>query len=570
MKKSCLLLAICCLLLASMPIASADAETARAEKGMVATVHPLATDAGVAVLEKGGNAIDAAIAAGLMLGVVDNHNSGIGGGCFILIRRADGQLFAIDGREMAPAMAHRDMYLEEGKPQGQWSRTGALASGVPGALAAYERAISDHGRTAWSELVMPAARVAAEGFVVDAVYARKLASVARTLASFEGSRAALLDENGRPHAQGTVLKQPDLAATYRQVAEGGSRAFYQGPFAEACHVWMKQNGGILTRGDLAGYRPGLREPIVSRYRGHTIVGFPSPSSGGIHVAQILNILESFDLGRLYHEDRARFTHVVAEAMKLAFADRAHWLGDADFVPVPRGLIDRRYARLLSRKINPLQVTPLEGHHLPPRADSDTFGSPVEKHTTHVAVADSEGNWVAMTQTVNTTFGSKVVIPGTGVVMNNEMDDFSIAPGIPNAFGLLGGEANSIAPGKRPLSSMSPTVVLRRGEPVLTLGAAGGPKIITQVLLGIICHIDLEMSLEEQMEFERFHHQWRPDRLYVESSLPGPVVAELESRGHTISRSRSVGTTQAIKRDPETGEFHGAHDPRVPGKAAGPR
>lgn len=570
MKKSCLLLAISCLFLASMPIASADAETARAEKGMVATVHPLATDAGVAVLEKGGNAIDAAIAAGLMLGVVDNHNSGIGGGCFILIRRADGQLFAIDGREMAPAMAHRDMYLEEGKPQGQWSRTGALASGVPGALAAYELAISDHGRTAWSELVMPAARVAAEGFVVDAVYARKLASVARTLASFEGSRAALLDENGRPHTQGTVLKQPDLAATYRQVAEGGSRAFYQGPFAEACHVWMKQNGGILTRGDLAGYRPGLREPIVSRYRGHTIVGFPSPSSGGIHVAQILNILESFDLGRLYHEDRARFTHLVAEAMKLAFADRAHWLGDADFVPVPRGLIDRRYARLLSRKINPLQVTPLEGHHLPPRADSDTFGSPVEKHTTHVAVADSEGNWVAMTQTVNTTFGSKVVIPGTGVVMNNEMDDFSIAPGIPNAFGLLGGEANSIAPGKRPLSSMSPTVVLRRGEPVLTLGAAGGPKIITQVLLGIICHIDLEMSLEEQMEFERFHHQWRPDRLYVESSLPGPVVAELESRGHTISRSRSVGTTQAIKRDPETGEFHGAHDPRVPGKAAGPR
>jgi gamma-glutamyltranspeptidase/glutathione hydrolase len=570
MKKSFLLLSCLCLLLASLPISPADAETARAEKGMVATVHPLATDAGVAVLEKGGNAIDAAIAAGLMLGVVDNHNSGIGGGCFILIRRADGQLFAIDGREMAPAMAHRDMYLEEGKPQGQWSRTGALASGVPGALAAYERAITDHGRTAWRELVMPAARVAADGFVVDAVYARKLASVATTLARFEGSRAALLDENGRPHVQGTVLKQPDLAATYRQVAEGGSRAFYQGPFAEACHTWMKQNGGILTRGDLAGYRPGLREPIVSRYRGHTIVGFPSPSSGGIHVAQILNILESFDLGRIYHEDRARFTHVVAEAMKLAFADRAHWLGDADFVPVPRGLIDRRYARLLSRQINPLEVTPLEGHHLPPRADSDLFGSPVEKHTTHVAVADSEGNWVAMTQTVNTTFGSKVVIPGTGVVMNNEMDDFSIAPGIPNAFGLLGGEANSIAPGKRPLSSMSPTVVLRRGEPVLTLGAAGGPKIITQVLLGIICHIDLEMSLEEQMDFERFHHQWRPDRLYVESSLPAPVVAELESRGHTISRSRSVGITQAIKRDPETGEFHGAHDPRVPGKAAGPR
>ncbi len=545
------------------------AETARAEKGMVATVHPLATDAGVAVLEKGGNAVDAAIAAGLMLGVVDNHNSGIGGGCFILIRRADGQLFAIDGREMAPAAAHRDMYLEDGKPQGQWSRVGALASGVPGALAAYERAVTDHGRTAWSELVTPAGRVAENGFVVDAVYARKLASVARTLAQFEGSRAAFLDENGRPHAEGYVLRQPDLAATYRQVAEGGSRAFYQGPFAEACHAWMQENGGILTRQDLARYRPMLREPIVSRYRGHTIVGFPSPSSGGIHVAQILNILESFDLGRIYQEDRARFTHVVAEAMKLAFADRAHWLGDADFVPVPRGLVDRRYARLLSRQINPLEVTPLEGHHVPPHAQSDIFESALEKHTTHIAVADQEGNWVAMTQTVNTTFGSKVVIPGTGVVMNNEMDDFSIAPGIPNAFGLLGGEANSIAPGKRPLSSMSPTIVLRRGEPVMTIGAAGGPKIITQALLGVICHIDLEMTLQEQMAFARFHHQWRPDRLYVESSLPAAVLAELESRGHTISRLRYVGVTQAIKRDPQTGEFQGAHDPRVPGKAAGP-
>ena len=552
------------------PCNLAQAESALSKQGMVATVHPLATDVAVAVLEKGGNAVDAAIAAGLMLGVVDNFNSGIGGGCFILIRRADGRVVAIDGREMAPAQAHRDMFLKDGMPEGALSRVGALASGVPGALAAYEQAVRDHGRTAWSELVLPAAQVAEEGFVLDTVYARKIAAVASSLAQFEASAATMLDENGKPHGVGHLHKQPQLARTYRQVAEGGSRAFYQGPFAEACHAWMKQHGGIMTREDLAAYRPRLREPIVSRYRGHTVVGFPSPSSGGIHVAQILNMLEPFDLGRMYHQDRARFTHVVAEAMKLAFADRAHWLGDADFSPVPRGLIDRRYGHQLSRMINPLQATPLAGHHLPPNAQEDVFPSELDKHTTHIAVADREGNWVAMTQTVNTTFGSKVIIPGTGVVMNNEMDDFSIAPGTPNAFGLVGGEANSVAAGKRPLSSMSPTIVLRRGKPVLTLGAAGGPKIITQVLLGIICHIDLQMSIDELMEFERFHHQWKPDRLYLESSLALKLRAELEQRGHSVTRLPSAGVTQAISRDPRSGQFHGAHDPRVPGKAKGPK
>jgi gamma-glutamyltranspeptidase/glutathione hydrolase len=544
---------------------------ATAERGMVATVHPEATDAAVRVLENGGNAVDAAIAAGLMLGIVDGPNSGIGGGCFILIRRADGRTIAIDGREMAPAAAHREMYLVDGKPQSELSKVGPLASGVPGALAAYELAVRKHGRSDWADLVLPAADVAERGFAIQQGYARRLASVTRYLARYPSSAAILLDSEGQPYPAGSLLKQPDLAATYREIASQGSQAFYSGRFAAACADWMAANGGIMTRADLANYRAIERQPVETRYRGYTIVGFPPPSSGGIHVAQILNTLEPFDLAGIYKRDRAEFTHVVAEAMKLAFADRAYWLGDADFSSVPRGLIDRRYGRRLARQIDPQQATPIDQHQFPPRYRLDTFpAANGSGHTTHVAVADREGNWVAMTQTVNTTFGSKVIIPGTGVVMNNEMDDFSIAPGTPNAFGLLGAEANSVAAGKRPLSSMSPTIVLRRGQPLMTIGAAGGPKIITQSLLGVICRIDLKMSVDELLAFSRFHHQWQPDRLLVEANTSDELISGLQQRGHMVQRIRSVGVSQVIIWDPVRQLFHGSHDPRVEGKAAGPR
>ena len=537
-------------------------EPVEAAHGTVATVHPRGTDAGVQTLQRGGNAVDAAVAAALTLGVVDGRNAGIGGGCFILIRRADGSVVAIDGRETAPTAATRDMYLRDGKPEPELSLTGPLASGVPGALAAYDHALRHHGRLKLRDLLLPAAEIAETGFVIQPAYAGALEHAAEKLARFEGSRAVLLKPDESPYSAGEVLEQPDLARTYRQLAEEGIDRFYRGSFARDVGKWMSENGGLLTAADFASYRVGLREPVRTSYRGYTLVGFPPPSSGGVHVAQILNVLEHFDLQALYKQDPALFYHVVAEAMKLAFADRAHWLGDPDFADVPRGLVDKEYSKGLAGRIRLDAVTPVAAHGAPPRWQQDHFG----KHTTHIAAADSEGNWVAITATVNMGFGSKVIVPGTGVILNNQMDDFSVAPGVPNAFGLLGAEANAIAPGKRPLSSMSPTIVLRDGRPILTLGAAGGPKIITQVLMTILYHLDLGMDLPEALVAPRIHHQWRPDKLIVEQSLDPATVAALEKLGHAVDRRRSVGVTQAIGVSLQGPALIGVHDPRVQGKA----
>lgn len=535
------------------------------DRGMVATVHPLATEAGVNALRAGGNAVDAAVAAALTLGVVDGHNSGIGGGCFILIRRADGTFAAIDGRETAPAKAHRDMYLRDGKPQPVLSKLGALASGTPGAIAAYDLAVRKHGQLDLAKLLIPAAEIAENGFPIDAPYAADLRRTAKLLARFPGTAAVLLKPDGTNYVEGEVLKQDDLGKTYRGIAAHGTGWFYRGPIAASVDGWMAAHGGILSREDFAAYRPRERTPLETTYRDVTIVGFPPPSSGGIHVAQVLQMLERFDLRQMYEADRAEFVHVVAEAMKLAFADRAYWLGDADFAPVPTGLIDRKYTTELARQIDIAKVTAVKSHGKPPAATTNVFGG---KHTTHIAAADAAGNWVAITATVNTTFGSKVIVPGTGIVMNNEMDDFSIQPGVPNAFGLIGAEANAVAPGKRPLSSMSPTIVLRDGRPILTLGAAGGPTIINQVLLGIIRRIDLDQDLEQVIAAPRFHHQWRPDTLKMENGFSETVLDALKRRGHQIIVVKGIGVTQAIDQNPAA-RFHGVHDPRVPGNAAGP-
>jgi len=284
----------------------------------------------------------------------------------------------------------------------------------------------------------------------------------------------------------------------------------------------------------------------------------------VHVAQILNMLESFDLKKLHASDPVKFNHVVAEAMKLAFADRAYWLGDSDYVKVPRGLLDKKYAAALAARIDIDKTTAVTSHGTPPGSDGDFFG----KHTTHVAAADKAGNWVAITTTVNTPFGSKVIVPGLGVIMNNQMDDFSIAPGQPNAFGLVGGQNNAIAPGKRPLSSMSPTFVLKDGKPVMTVGAAGGPKIITQAVWAIVNHLDLGMSIGDTVARPRIHHQWSPDQLLVEDTLEHKTATGLTAKGHRIVRSDVVGISQAISYDANNKEFTGAHDPRTPGKARG--
>ena len=525
----------------------------------IATVHPLATDAGVEAFKSGGNAVDAAIAAALTLGVVDGHNSGIGGGCFILIRAADGTVTAIDGREMAPAKASRDMYIIGGKLDEKASKTGALAPGVPGALAAFDRALRKHGRKKLADLLLPAAEIAEKGFPVDEVYERKLAATRADLSRFPATAAIFLKPGGEPFVKGETLVQADLAKTYRALAAEGIGWFYRGEFARRAGEWMAANGGIMTAGDFAACRTVEREPIRARYRDCELITMPPPSSGGVHVAQILNILERFPVRHFKTSSRV---HLFTEAMKLAFADRAHWLGDPDFAPVPRGLVAPEYGAALAGKINLDHATAVPHHNLPPRWEGDVFG----KHTTHLSAADAEGNWVALTQTINTAFGSKVVIPGTGVLLNNEMDDFSIQPGVPNAFKLVGAEANAVAPGKRPLSSMSPTIVLRDGRPFLSVGAAGGPTIITQTLLAISNIVDLGLAPDAALQAPRFHHQWAPDELKIESAFGPEILKELEASGHKLEVSKGFGACQCVMWDEKAKCFIPVHDPRVPGRA----
>ena len=337
--------------------------------------------------------------------------------------------------------------------------------------------------------------------------------------------------------QQLVLKQTDLANTYRQVAAHGTDWFYKGPFAKKTAAWMNANDGVLSEADFAQYTITRPAPVQTTYRGYTVYGMPPPSSGGVHVIQILNMLEARNLKKI-NPRSADFFHLISESMKLAFADRAHWLGDPAFAKVPRGLMDKGYARKLAARIHPSQIIEVKSHGIPPKVTEDIF----DKHTTHFSCADSAGNWVAITATINTHFGSKVVIPGTGVLMNNEMDDFAAAPGAPNAFGLLGAEANSVEPGKRPLSSMSPTLVLKGNQPVLAVGAAGGPTIITQTLLAMVHTLDYGLSLKEALAQPRFHHQWKPDILFVEIEKN---VKSIDKLGFdTIYRER-IGETHTI-------------------------
>ncbi len=554
-----------CVLSAVFPFTPkiAKAEVATAAHGMVASVHPIATDAGVAAFKSGGNAIDAAIATALTLGVVDGHNSGIGGGCFMLIRTADGHFYCLDGREMAPAAATPDMFIRDGKGDTHLSQNGPLASGVPGSVAVYAYAAEHFGKKKLADLILPAAQIAEDGFPIDDKYAGKLKSQAKEIAKFPASAAILLKADGSPYKTGEILKQTDLAKTYRALAAQGPDYYYHGPFAQAVATWMKANGGILTAADYAHYQMKLRDPLITTYRGYTIVGFPPPSSGGLHVAQILSMIEPFDIGGLEKTNPAQRISVMADAMDLAFADRAYFLGDPDFVHVPKGLLDPAYLAARSKMIDPSHALPQIEHGNPPEFDTEYFG----KHTTHISTADDQGNWVALTTTVNTAFGSKVIIPGTGVIMNDQMDDFSIQPGVPNAFKLVGADANAIAPFKRPCSCMSPTIVLKNGKPIMTVGAAGGPKIITQVVLLISNVIDLHDDLGTAIARPRFHDQWSPAEVWIEDSFPKNLMDELTKMGHKLDVEKPTGATQAILREPD-GTFVGASEPRVPGKAAG--
>ncbi|MFL0795869.1 MAG: gamma-glutamyltransferase [Cellvibrionaceae bacterium] len=547
------------LIATSFSSSASDLYSQTSKAGAVATVHPIASSEAMRVLQSGGNAVDAAITAALTLGVVDSHNSGIGGGCFVLIRWADGSIEAIDGREMAPAKAHRDMYIRNGKADSNLSRTGSLAIGIPGSLAAFDYLATKGGEKTLPSALQSAASIAENGFPIDGIYAKRIKRKQQDIQRFPATANILLSPKGNPWPTGHTLKQQDLANTYRAIAKHGISYFYGGEFAKQTQQWMQKNNGIITRDDFANYQLKIREPVKTNYRGYSLYGFPPPSSGGVHVAQILNMLEGFNLKDLPEASRL---HVIGEAMKLAFADRAHWLGDSDFVKVPKGLTNKSYAQALAKRIQLNKAMAVSSHSTPPLADTDLFG----KHTTHLTTADAQGNWVAITSTLNTSFGSKVIIPNSGVLMNNQMDDFSAQPGVPNAYGLVGNEANSIQPGKRPLSSMSPTLILKDNQPVLTLGAAGGPTIITQVVQGVVNHLDLGLPLEHAIAAPRIHHQWKPDQLYVENSdsqfsIAQPHREKLQALGHKLKPFSGYGSTQAISLNAK-GKFTAVSEPRL--------
>lgn len=530
----------------------------------VATAHPLATQAALKRFDQGGNAIDAAVAASLMLSVVDGHNSGLGGGGLALVRLSDGRVIALDGRETAPRRADPSQYVNEsGQSDSQISQIGPKAAAVPGLVALLEQLASSYGVQDWKDSLLDAAETAEFGYEISGYFSKVIQANAAQLSKFPASARVLLDSEGQPWKAGHVLHQVDLARSLRRIAAQGSSWFYRGEFAAHLEKLMLDSGGSMRADDLADYSIISREPVVCDYRQNRVYSFPPPSSGGIHLVQMLGMLQHFDVAEVVRQSASNGYHLMLEVMKRAMADRAHWLGDADFADVPRGLIDSEYLRQMAEGIDLSKAAEVESYGIPPRADVDLFGR--GGHTTHIAAADASGNVVALTQTVNTSFGSKMIVPGTGIFLNNEMDDFSLAAGVRNAFGLLGSEANKIEPGKRPLSSMTPTIIMdSSGRPCFSGGAAGGPRIITAVLQAVVRFLDLKMPIEQAIAAPRVHHQWSPNRAVIESKMPDEIVAELERLGHPVQRVDSVAVAQAIAFD--SPRVTATSDPRVPSAA----
>ena len=547
---------------------------AYAKQGMVASSQADATRAGVAILKAGGNAVDAAVATAFALGVAQPYSTGIGGGGFLLIRLASGEIVAVDARETAPAAADRDMYVRPGVPE-QASLAGPLAVATPGMVAGLALVLERYGTLSLVEVMAPAIHLADEGFAIGPVHARMLERMRGygMPDRFPETGRIQFPPPGTPSEPGWRLVQTDLARTLTTIAQGGPDAFYRGPIADAIADAMQKDGGLVTRADLAAYRPVLREPVRGTYRGYEVWSFPPPSSGGAILIEMLNILEGFDLASRGAGSSASL-HPIAEAMKLAFADRAAWFGDPDFVEVPVArLTAKPYAAQLRARINPAwwRRAPWTW-----TADETAIrvrgaGLPLDDSgTAHFSVTDAAGNVVAMTGTVNTPFGSGVTVPGTGIVLNNEMDDFAKAPNAPNVYGLVDTRgANAVAPGKRPLSSMTPTILLQGGRPTMVTGSPGGPRIITTVLLSILNVIDYGMDVQASVSAPRFHHQWVPDKLFVEPAIPVEVIDGLRRRGHHVEVSPGDwSSAQAIVIEPETGWHLGGSDPRSDGLALG--
>ncbi len=545
------------------------------EGGMVASSVGPSVAAGQAILAQGGNAVDAAVAMAFAAGVAHQFSSGIGGGGFVVGVLAGGERFALDAREVAPAAASAEMYLgPDGRLDREASRLGGRAVAVPGLVQGLEQVHERHGSLPWRALVAPAIALCGKGVEVTTYHRRILMFARERIAEDFPETLRIQYADGQVPPLGWTLVQRDLARTLRAVARRGSKALTEGPIAEAIVKAVREHGGDLSLADLQGYRTVWREPVQGTYRGLEIVSMPPPSSGGVHLVQMLNALEPFELAPLELNSSA-YVHIVSEAMKLAFADRAVHMGDPDFHPVPaEWLTSKAYGAELAERLRepPFWRQPpwRWGRSRVLSLDRPSEPPPDDAGTLHVSVMDSAGNAVALTQTVNTLFGSGITVPGTGIVLNNEMNDFATSPNQPNLWGLVGTQANQIEPGKRPLSSMTPTVVVADDEPWIAVGSPMGPLIITTVLQTLLNAIDFELDIQHAVSAPRFHHQWRPDRLRLEPEHPRDVVERLRAMGHPVEVADfHFGAAVAVLRDPETGLFWGAGDPRRDARAGGP-
>lgn len=536
-----------------------------ARNGMVVSKQQHASEAGLEILKAGGNAVDAAVATGFALAVTHPQAGNIGGGGFMMVYlKKEDRVIAIDYREMAPAAAHRDLFIgADGNVDNALARFSYKSSGVPGSVMGLTDALKKYGTLPLQQVMAPAIKLAEEGFEMHWALADSLTRYSRRLQQDAVTTELFYKAGGVPYEAGELFKQPLLAKTLKTIAAKGADGFYKGPVANLIVAAMNQNGGLVTLEDLANYKAVERAPVEGSFMGTKIVSMPPPSSGGVHLVQMLNILEGWDLKSLGHNS-ANYIHRVAETMKYAYADRSKYLGDPDFVTVPvKGLTSKGYAEAIRSKIDVEQATPSTEIGPDPSLLRES------NDTTHFSVMDRWGNMVANTYTLNFTYGNGKSVAGAGFLLNNEMDDFSAKPGSPNAFGLLGGEANSIQPGKRPLSSMTPTFVFKDGEPYIATGSPGGSLIITTVLQVVLNSVAFDMNIHAATSMPRFHHQWFPDRILMEPGfsvdtrrLLGAMGQNVDT-GAVLERSRVLGSAQSILLRPDN-VLSGSADPRRPG------
>jgi gamma-glutamyltranspeptidase/glutathione hydrolase len=532
-----------------------------AQHGMVSSQQKIATEVGVEILRQGGNAVDAAVAVGFTLAVTLPRAGNLGGGGFMMVHLADkNKTIAIDYREMSPASAHRDMYLnDDGSVDKNRSRFHGLAVGVPGTVKGLLTALQDYGTMDLNQVISPAIELAEQGFVVDRDLSNSLKIASERLQRWPETASTFHHDDGSYFEEGDLFRQRNLAHTLKTIAVLGDRGFYQGRIAQQIVQSIVQAGGSMTLQDLAQYQVKIRQPVSGTYRGYPIASMPPPSSGGTHIIQILNMMEQYNLAEAGHNS-ALSVHLMAEAMKRAYADRSEYLGDPDFYDVPVAeLIDKDYATKLAKGIHSAMAS--DSRNINPGL-GPLYESP---QTTHFSVVDRWGNAVSNTYTLNFSYGSGIMATGTGILLNNEMDDFSAKPGVPNAYGLIGGEANAVQARKRPLSSMSPTFVFNpdNREILLVSGSPGGSRIITTTLQIISNVIDHKMNIAEATQASRFHHQWLPNKLTLEKGFSADTIRLLQQKGHKIDGSRwAMGSTQSILKT-EDG-WTGASDPRQSG------